>query len=288
MVFICGNQKTVTMKKVVQIFVVPIIPIIVFLFFTISCTGQRGRIKASKVEDSIQLEGHQVIRAAGESQMDLCHERIKMDSTFSLPHHAAGIRAKAFDTLEEIAYSFGPASAHYILALKINYGLDTTNKTMSLLYQPLLLDKDSTTTGRYLPKGNSTYYKYNTTFKRFEVATDISCLQLYKDRITFKRPGQKYFSVFDTTNDITGDVESLVFSFQEIKKIIDENKTEILYLCNAAEYVEDKDKVDIKHSILLGPDEITKTLIFYRKFANLSHLCPPSCNEHFYDLIHPH
>ncbi|MCW3086427.1 MAG: hypothetical protein JWP12_3793 [Bacteroidetes bacterium] len=101
---------------------------------------------------------------------------------------------------------------------------------------------------------------------------------------------------------IDDDVESHIFSFQEVFAFFKINKLSEIYLYNATRSVNKR----IKHGLLFTPvdllldPEITLSLPFFGinaltpqiaegfivgDYANLSHLCPPSCDKAFIFLM---
>ncbi len=233
-------------------------------------------------EDVIDLEKNAVRESDGIDQMQLFIDSTSLRLGGDIQTKAESIDIGAFVALRDSAQKIIPAESNYILALRIMYGLNATTKKMNLLYEPLLLKKTPTSN----PKINAEYtayqgryiYKYNNLRSKFVETTDRSGLRIYKDHIKIKRTGMG-FSDFQVANDSTGDVKEVVFSFQELDSIIHGNpSTTKITILNAAEKMRINQKAYTKHILLLGPDDLVNALpIFYMKFGNLSHLCPPSC-----------
>jgi hypothetical protein len=247
-------------------------------------------ITVVKAEDSIDLSLNPIDTAKGHRQMDTCKWFIKIQGITSLPSYADSIESTALAALRLIASGLqSPTPDHYICALKIIYALNADSTKMELLYKPVLLKRKVIDTPKvnveYEPTVAPSFYKYDHTIDSFVTTNDISGIARYRNAMKFKRLGSSVFTDFDP-NDSTGDVRSIVFSFQEISAELKQNKSTVLFLLNADESVKISGQMFLKHTLLLAPDVLrfTKDTIFYRRFGNLSHLCPPSCNNHFFNL----
>jgi len=233
-------------------------------------------------EDIINLEPNAVLESDGIKQMQLFIDSTSLKLGGDIETIADSIKINAFVALRDRAAEISSADSNYILALRIMYGLNLNNKRMNLLYEPLFLKKTPASpqkiNAEYMALRGPYIYKYDKATSKFKTTIDQSGLQVYKDNIQIKRSGLG-FGEFQVSNDSTGDVKEVVFSFQELDSLIHGNpNTTKITILNAAEEMYISQKKHIKHILLLGPDDLSPVgPIFYMKFGNLSHLCPPSC-----------
>ena len=161
---------------------------------------------------------------------------------------------------------------------------------MSLYYQPVFLNR-ITTTGidsiEFQPNPSPFYYKYGDTSFVYEpdMAKIDSAKARYYRHICFKKLNTKFRRFYTGTTD-TSDVMACLFPFQEIKEMVKDNKATHVYVINSGENISVENKAYLRHVMILGPDSLEHHVkdIFYRKYANLTHLCPPNCNQHYFDL----
>ena len=175
---------------------------------------------------------------------------------------------------------------------------------MKLFYQPLYLNRDpkdnSSTNGNhyFIPCEDNTYYTYVNTKDSFKIAvataTDLACINTYTSNIKINHFRSKNIKPDDTTlkfiqaDDSSGDVRSVIFSFQEIDSLITGNNyKKYVLLENAVEDETFKKIKYLKHHILLkASNDLNRfTNDFTDMYGNLSHLCPPSCNGVNYTII---
>lgn len=211
-------------------------------------------------------------------------------NTFMVNGSAPDSVAQVLDThklmlLRDTALLSGDSTlTGYILALQLIYGLDRNNK-MKLLYHPLFLQKTDTIPGNtsqveYTPSGKSYYYIYDKT--DFARTTDTSYVSDYRTGIRIRHTGDTAFTAFRSRED----VRSITFPFQEIDSVIAENNSKTITLLNAAVIINTGGKACLKQILFLTPDNIRDStgFIFYKKYGNLAHLCPPNCDKQYFDL----
>ncbi|MES2132210.1 MAG: hypothetical protein V4506_07650, partial [Bacteroidota bacterium] len=270
------------------------------LLFIYSCDpekktlGKIGRLTLPN-EDVIDLDNNAVLESDGDAQMQLFEDSILIRPNTKISLKAEIIDTGAFRSLRDSAKKIDlNYSGSYILALKIIYGMNLTNKKMNLLYEPLFLKKTPTSNAKinaeYTVSSGSYTYKYDNNTSKFKQATSLGASTVYQDNIYIKRSGSGFGGFYyNNDQDSTGDVKEVVFSFQEIDSIIQGNPTtRKVYVLNAAEPLTINHKKYFKHILLLGPDDLAPPVgpIFYMKFGNLSHLCPPNCStgKHYFNL----
>ncbi len=172
-----------------------------------------------------------------------------------------------------------------IPALRIHFGLTADGSTFKFLYQALCLSQHSLdvagkTVTYTVVNENMPYYKYNGGTNSFVPATvnDKKWIDNYKKLIRICKTStcttqEKYLEGVDT--------KSVVFSLHEIGSLIFDNTVESIQIYNANIDTTIAGVTYNYHSIIIGPYglPLTKKLLsFKNKYANLSHMCPPSCN----------
>ncbi len=260
------------------------------LLYSFGCKEEKLLVD---LEDRLELKDNVVDVPEGTTRRTTARNKIRVDSVTQLPDILDSIPQAAFDTLKHIATRMhGSDTSHYVIGLKISYAMNQTNN-MKLLYQPAYLKRisgNSTKTNAVYERNiYADYYKYNgSAFTIVPTSNATLSINNYTTHITFKKQGSTHYRTFNNTadNDSTGDVKSILYSFQEIDSVINGNTSNKIYILNAAEVMRANHTDYLKHSLILGPDTLIKQLhLFYLKYGNLSHLCPPSCSTNvFYNL----
>jgi hypothetical protein len=247
---------------------------------------------APGVEDSIDLVHHPLSQERGVTQIATFKDSILIDSTLRPSVVADSIRIGAFEAMKTAALNLkGNYTGNYLLALRIIYGLDTIGMKMKLYYQPVFLKRDTVDgTLVFKPKASPDYYYYkynNTSFARETNTRLIDAAKArYARHMCFKKLNGKFRRFYPGTTD-TSDVTACLFPFQEITKMVEDNNATHVFIINSGEQIPVGSKTYLRHVMILGPDSMEHrvTPIFYRKYANLTHLCPPNCNQHIFSLI---
>ncbi|MFL5763611.1 MAG: hypothetical protein ACJ77K_06685 [Bacteroidia bacterium] len=239
-------------------------------------------------EDTIDLSKHPITQDTANSQKNAFQNSFLADSIYRLNSIIDTISYTDFKLLRDSAQAIISGSGHHVLGLRFIYGYDIAHRKISILYQPVYLkniDYPKKSNAHYQPYAHSTLYKYQSgASHRFVVATstDTACIAAYKDHIWCLHHGKANFERFISKNDSTGNVRSIVFSFQEIDAEIIDNGAKTIILHNAGENV--FKNTNKKHVLILGCETLKGVILFYRKFGNLSHLCPPGCSDSYFDL----
>ena len=264
------------------------------LLLSFGCNEKAENTITLGSEDVIDLSKNPIDTVLGKQLINNCIDSIRIDSTIKLTRVAESIHKNGLVALKNLALQMkGSYQGNYILGFRITYGLNSNNK-IKLFYQPVFLKKDSTATVKtnvkYAAEESSTYYKYANSSPYFSPVTSqtvTAAVNNYTAHINFmnniKKPAvwRGFKNGIDT--DSTADAKSLVYSFQETDSIMIENNTDMIYIYNAAENKYANHKTYMRHSLLIGFED-KGVHSFYKKFGNLSHLCPPSCGLHLYDL----
>lgn len=248
---------------------------------------------APGVEEKIDLVNHPMTEARGLFQIATCKDSILIDSLGQLPPVADSIRIGAFIAMQDSALKLkGNFTGNYLRALRIVYGLNESNTKMKLYYQPVFLKRitpTGTTSIVFEPKASPYYYyyRYSDTSFVYEPNTALidSAKARYARHVCFKKLNTK-FRRFNPGMTDTSDVMACLFPFQEIKQMVVDNKATHVYIINSGENIPVGTKTYMRHVMILGPDSLGHrfTDIFFRKYANLSHLCPPNCAQHIFNL----
>jgi hypothetical protein len=218
---------------------------------------------------------------------------------------AEEIDAAELDSFEVYANALtcNPACADWMTGMRIIYSQD--GASLKLYYQPILLC--ATNAARPGPKGNiqdfdlcnsGSFYEYTSgRFKKLITQAQLDDMTNRIDNYKIaKSPDLPYgvqiknpagiWENFDATNDDNpaGSVKSVVYPLGELISL---NTGRMVKLWNTVELTSvKKDGVTTlyhKHNILLSTENVTSAGTILNvpkdaKFADLSHLCPPSCN----------
>ncbi len=174
-----------------------------------------------------------------------------------------------------------------INGLRFVYGIDTTNYKIKLFYQPVCLTLTATTNDsvrfaviKKIDK-TDTIFKYEPA-KGFIPATPNETLAISNyTQIVINKNTSPTVSWQAYRQNV--DVGSTIFSLAEIGDLLNDNSKDTVSIYNAAFLKAISNSTDslIYHSIILTVDGNINKLTgdFKGKYANLSHLCPPSCNQ---------
>lgn len=246
---------------------------------------KNGLEQNTPTEDRINLERHPVDTSYGNLKIELSQYCILVDSAKALPREIDTINNVAIEEFKKMAMALAPGyNGRYILGINIIYGLNNSLDKMLLYYEPVFLkylsEGKSDNEVKYQPMFGTKLYQYIDSTKSFSAASESAVTQAannYSIHVTFKTAGNKYFREFLKTdsNDAKGDVTSIIYPLQELDSILIANKVDDIVVINAGDIIQGS----LKHSLLLGPGLLDHkmTPIFYKKYGNLSHLCPPSC-----------
>lgn len=254
-------------------------------------TTEVAELAGLENEDPIVLDAMVVDRAAGDARRASCYTHLKIngraldesDSVIDTPRD----RHTPFIALHTIAERLaGSPASDYVTGLKMNLGIKAGK--ICILYQAVGLTKSAIQSGN-LQAGqreydvicDADYYIYQKESNTFEKTTDLTPISDYKVLITIRhkdRLGTPF------TGFIEGiDIESAIFSFQEIFAVLDHNPgSDTVGICNAIEIAPEQTETPVKHALILAPDALQIT--FYNVYADLAHLCPPNCNKLIYTI----
>lgn len=214
-------------------------------------------------------------------------------TTNSLYPIAAVIRIQHLLAFKELAAQQIATTTYtnYITAMQIHFAIDQVYPdSIHLLYQPIGLRRGLGANNTYsysIPNPTATYYEYSTVNGFQAVSNPTVQTKKYREDIRIKRTDTSLPPDFHKADDITGDVTSIIYTFQEMEEVLYENNSITLNIWN---YVNDTivtSKTYTKHSLFLSPGyfsypaqaSLLGSVPFKGNFANHPHLCPPACEE---------
>ena len=194
-------------------------------------------------------------------------------------------------------YDSATTRAHgtnYVTVLQIKYGIHASR--VILYYKPLCLTRDSynTTTkvGTYSNHNSfdSCYYTcspsgfikapYKNQFQKDSLS--------YADSMQIRHHAGGGIGGFYTTNNDSGDVNSIIFSFQEIYALVKANNySKYVKFCNIGETATPYGISFNRHGIMMGPNDLPPSKsaaaqgsgVYFNVYADLGNMCPPSCSS---------
>lgn len=189
-------------------------------------------------------------------------------------------------------------STDFLTCLRVTLGADSTTNSVKAIY-------------------SAVYLKYVETYYDVTPVNPIMKYTFGQESGTYSMTGNQlrayngnpitdYDNNINIIDDITGtprhtsrgpnienDTESHLFPFQEILTLIDTNQVSSIYLYNAIRTIENQPK----HGLLVSPVDLlldppiaftginltfeSYGIVKVGDYANLSHLCPPSCHRDF-------
>jgi hypothetical protein len=256
-------------------------------------------------EDQIYLKTSEVDYEVAERMIESAGNFIQVNGK-PIVQQAAQPRTEALRNLQIVAKTISThpePCTNYITGLKIFYAI--RNNAFVLYYRPIKFCRTSVYHGagnkRY---GNydshenlNSYYYYDGT--DFVEETDSEKLKeiknhigTYQDVVNGIKIRHNILAETPFTPYAPDDVTAVTFSFQEFFALMEANSlTNVIRIWNVIEGSEYPNSTYILHALLLSTESIISVggnVIVYgfaKSFANLSHLCPPSCNKFQYQLV---
>lgn len=232
-------------------------------------------------EETVDLTNHTKSKKEGDSLREVFANNIFLDcgNLPQLPEIAGQVDSLALDSLKKLALNLkGTYSGKYILGFGMTYGLTTLYK-LKLLYKPVFLKKLSAdgvkTNSEYLVVKDTSYYHYiGGKFAKVNKSTAKTTMQNYTLHISFNDGDPQQCRSYRDLDNINGDVKFVIYTFQETDSILSGHDADSICIYNIGESY----GTQLKHGLLLGSEKFPLKELFYQKYGNLSHLCPPSCN----------
>jgi len=241
-----------------------------------------NRIALLEREDVLDLEMSPVDATMANIEIDMCNSRLEMNDEH-VPHLVATVGKSALESMVDIAFRLKPNDQHFVIGLKFHLAA-TDGGVMKLLYQPTYMTRpESTLMEPFYRVTEGYFYSYDESTGTFDSmsAGEAEALKAnYQSLIRIKHRTDTVCTPF-----IQGvDTESVLFPFQTIFELMKDNDGDGIYIHNSIREEPIGGSYIIKHCLLLSTELLTGNS-FTGKYANRSHLCPPSCNEVQYGLV---
>lgn len=221
-----------------------------------------------KLEDAVLLDEMGISEKKGESHINSCEDYFEMYGGPIQDLKIDEVMREAFNDLYGMACQLVPENlpkdSGYITAVRIYWGIDPEKKMIRPVYQPVCLILSSkglypdcwlNYTNEYSILNNTAQLQvYNSATAKFGSYTQGNFETTYYNTMKFIRKAGDPPQPFADTEDITGDVKSQVFTFQEIFAEMYINGKNSLFLYNSARRVQKRvAKLDLmKHVIYLS------------------------------------
>lgn len=169
--------------------------------------------------------------------------------------------------------------------VRVYHSLDANN-TLKCLYQPVkLCSNESTQLKKFQVFPSSNFYVFNGTSTAVANATQIAEIANYQAKIKFKDISSGNCRDFVDANDETGDFKYVLYSFQELYAIMNENKANYIKFVTFTNTFQIGGETKVRHSILVSPENVpipfigmdSLKLIFKDMVGDHANPCPPQC-----------
>lgn len=249
------------------------------------------QLKALIDEDLVDLQMSIMDEQEAQDHVVMCRSLLKFKGS-SLPSLLIyKIPLTAFSVMFEEATSKRLNSDKYITAVKIYMASNGTG--IMPIFQPVYLKQKNfdPATQKYLYQipsyGNGSYYTFDgNAFVKITNDNDriVSMLEYTNGNMTLVHKDGDGFKPFIQDTD----VESCLFPFQTIYKVMQDSNSEYAFLTNAIRRVNFDMNAPNKHIVIMSGEEVNEiegAFVELAKFANRSHLCPPCDGLNFgFDL----
>jgi len=247
--------------------------------------------ESDTIEDVLDLGMHPLGSDTAENYIDSTSLLLSINSTQSLNLLLEQIDSAAlagFRWRSNALHKAHEHTQHYVSAVQIWFSL--SNQKIKCLYEPLsLCSADTGKTKTYNVYKNDQYYIYRNDSFVVASTNDLGKITAYQQNIKFREnPQSTQYRDFVIDSSDTGDVTSVIYTFQEFDSVMVSNKAQRLSLWNYAYRKTTTAGLRSRHSILLSPDSFALNnlhnpksirLPFKGRFANLANPCPPSCES---------
>lgn len=251
-------------------------------------------LSVSANEDSIYLNPDIVTSGKADSILKTMQGCILLNGK-APDNFAAAISADTIASWQSEAEHMKPGGtgSRYVTALKFSYGVDANSK-MVLMYQPLCLYWVATSSSYTLTTagmGNGRIFngKGFDIIKPTDFDTKYGLTYRNQLKIAHTQDPSKLDNFAKVGDPMGPDATAAIYPFQEIYEMLNSNASDSLKIWNLGskrKSVQDNNTY-VRHDLLLGPPNLflhLDSLIFYKVFSDLSHLCPPSCSTFTYQL----
>lgn len=234
-------------------------------------------------QDVLCLEMSPVDQSTADSEIALCNTHLFLNGA-PINHGIDVIPHAAMEKLKVAAMLLKTTDLNYVLAVKMHFVLDEDGERIELLYQPLYMSRPASDIGEpmYSVREGGYYYydRIDKNFYQISQARKIDALKAsYRNNIRILHR----LDVTPTSYIPGLDSDAAIFPFQTIEELMHDNEGNAFYIHNSIRKEAVGGAFSIQHCLLLSSVTLTGNS-FKGKFANRSHLCPPSCNVIQYAL----
>lgn len=238
---------------------------------------------AFELEDQLDIDMSPVDPQVAQREIDACNEHLEINGA-PINHSIMSVPMSAITTLYNAAMALRTDTANFVTGLKMH--LTIKDGLVSLLFQPLLMTRPAPP----VPIGEPFYNVTAGAFYAYDEATRTVALcpsrdypvllANYRNDIRIKHRIDIDFTRFIPDMD----TEAIIFPFQTIVALAKDNGSNTIYFHNSIRLEPVGGGYSVKHCLLLS-SILLQGNSFKGKYANRSHLCPPSCNSIQYALL---
>ncbi|MNJ90703.1 hypothetical protein D3C87_83400 [compost metagenome] len=244
-------------------------------------TPESKQVLSTTVQDELCLELSPVDQSTADEEIQECNAHLFIKGS-PIKHVIAEIPHDEVTKLKEAALLLKTIELNYVLGLKMHFIID--NDDVNLLYQPLYMSRPPSIIGEpvYTVKEGD-YYRFDPVQRKFSKMTSSKQVNTLKTAYTTHIRIKHRLDVTPTGYIPGLDSDAVIFPFQTIDDLIRENEGNGFFIHNSIRKEAVGGAYSIQHCLLLSSAILTGNS-FKGKFANRSHLCPPSCNSIQYAL----
>jgi hypothetical protein len=243
-------------------------------------------------EDAFDLNAPIVDVLVGNQEISDCTAYLRVDGNVieDIFSPAGLIRYDAFESLYTKARLMH-TTGNYAAGLKIYFGIDSATNKICLFYQPVCLEN-----GQNASPGYRQYDVIEGEWFSYDAGQNIFVLKNTNDVTPFLNNHKERISIRRIDTDSTPtrfipntDVEAVIFPFQQIKALMNDNPERTHVGFYNAIRKEEGITARIRHTLLLyatttgaaGTAPMKRAAIaelpgYSEKYANLANLCPPN------------
>jgi hypothetical protein len=241
----------------------------------------QNHIPLLTLEDKLDIDMSPVDKDVARAEIEACNARLAINGK-NINHEIAEVSIGAIGMLYKDAMLLRQNESNFVTGIKMN--LIILNGVVSLVYQPVLMTRQPSVIGEpFYNVAEGAFYTYNTSLQAFELfpTRNINVLtENYRNDIQIKHRVDTTFTSFIPNVD----TESIIFPFQTIYALAKDNMSPSIFIHNSIRLEPVGGGYSVKHCLLLSAESLEGNS-FKGKYANRSHLCPPSCNLVQYALL---
>lgn len=232
-------------------------------------------------QDDLCLEMSPVDISTADEEIALCNTHLFINGA-TINHVIAEVPMAAITKLKIAALSLKTIELNYVLGIKMHFIIE--NNLINLLYQPLYMTRPPSVIGEpeYTVKEGD-YYQFDVATQSFAQVGSPRLISAMKASYTTNIRIKHRLDVTPTGYIPGLDSTAVIFPFQTIEDLVRDNQGISFFIHNSIRKEPVGGAYSIQHCLLLSSTLLTSNS-FKGKYANRSHLCPPSCNAIQYAL----